>query len=334
LPSRDMRFSHCLADAPHEEHPLPVGFAYTSSHLRNVPTVTSFTSDPASASDEPPPKEEDKGVLCNWYDLQLGNNIGHWKGDRPAIKYQYDHDLKGLELRYWWPGKAGRGECNNVNDTNRGCWFRGRMLNDPSCDEKMHCLHVAGHDGEPAHTYTCPTWLRNHEGLPCKLPPEWQACPRKFKLMRVDSGVPQDFKDALSEPCGPMGEEHCLGNTEFETDIGMYFDVRQNQWYRCTPWMKCEKFDIKEISDKTGTKCGQHNCGEDEICFDHRITSKQSTFHCVPENKVFLISAGDDMAMDEMPLSLALLPQSLHRASRRKSRCSRKRDSTCLGCFL
>lgn len=327
-----MRFSHCFVDAlPHEEHHVPVRFAHTPSRLHNVATSFAETSSDASGS----VKEEDKGVLCNWYDLQLGNSIGNWKGDRPAIKYQYDHDLKGHELRYWWPGKAGMGECNNLTDPARGCWFKGRLLNDPSCDEKMHCLHVAGHDGEPAHTYTCPTWLRNHEGIPCKLPAEWQACPRKFKLLRVDSGVPQDFKDALSEPCGPMGEEACLGNTENETEIGMYFDVRQNQWYRCTPWMKCEKFDIKEIMEK-GRKCGKHTCGNDEVCFDHRITSKQSTFHCVPENKVFLISSGDDMAMDAMPLSLALLPQSLSRASRRKSRCSTapKRDRTCLGCFL
>jgi hypothetical protein len=253
-------------------------------------------------------KEESQGVQCDFYNLQLGNNTGHWQPDRPGIKYTYDHDLKGLKIKYWWPGKSANGECNNLTDSGRGCWYEGRLLNDPSCSEKDHCLHVAGHDGEPSHSFTCPTWMMNHEGIPCKLPPEWQACPKKFKTLRVDSGIPQDFKQALATPCGPMGEEGCLGNTEFETDVGMYFDIRQNQWYRCTPWMKCEKFDIREITKPpTGQKCGEDTCKADELCFNHRITSKKSTFHCMAEEKVFLISAGDDMAMDAIPYPLLLM---------------------------
>jgi len=252
--------------------------------------------------------EKSKGAQCNFYNMQLGNNVGHWKGDKPGIQYSYSHDLKGQEVRYWWPGKAGKGECNNLSDDKRGCWYKGRLLNDPSCDEKSHCLHVAAHDGEPSHTFTCPTWLMNNEGLPCQLPEEWQACPKKFKTLRVDSGIPQDFKNALAEPCGAMGEDSCLGNTEQETDVAMYFDLRQNQWYRCTPWMKCEKFDVKEIFTPTKAhKCGTDTCKADEVCFDHRITSKQSTFHCMPENKTFVISAGDDVAIESVPLPLALL---------------------------
>jgi len=258
-------------------------------------------------------KEKPEEIDCNFYNLELGNNVGHWVGDKPGIKYQYDHDLKGLKVRYFWPGRSTKGECNDVNNPDRGCWYTGRLLNDPSCDDKGHCLHVAGHDGEPSHTYTCPTWMMNHDGIPCKLPADWQACPDKFTMLRVDSGIPQDFKAALTNPCGPMGEEACLGNTELETDVGMYFNVRQNKWYRCTPWMKCQDFAVKEITKmEKGEKCGSGpdatTCKSDELCFNHRVTSKKSTFHCMPESKVYVIGAGDDMATEAMPLPLALMP--------------------------
>lgn len=282
-----------------------------------------------------PPGE---GAECDWYTMELGNNIGHWRGDRPAIKYQYDHDLKGLEIHYWWPGKSTKGECNDLTDKSRGCWFKGRLLNDPSCDDKNHCLHVAGHDGEPAHSYTCPNWITNPEGVPCKLPPGWQACPRHFHLVRVSSGVPQDFRNALAAPCGPMGEDNCLGNTQYETDVGMYFDLRMNAWYRCTPWMKCEKFDVKEISEEAGQKCGpKKTCTDEELCFNHAVSSKESTFHCFDKKKVFLVSSGDDMATEEMPLPLALIPPPpviKSSAGEGKARRKEKQQSALLGKFL
>lgn len=64
--------------------------------------------------------EESKGAQCNFYNMQLGNNVGNWKGDKPGIQYAYSHDLKGQEVRYWWPGKAGKGECNNLGDDKKG----------------------------------------------------------------------------------------------------------------------------------------------------------------------------------------------------------------------
>lgn len=274
-----------------------------------------------AASSQPvskPPLTKGVGVNCNWLDLQLGNNVGHWVGDRPGIKYSYDHDLKGLEIRYWWPGRASGGECNDTTNPGRGCWYRARMLNDPSCDEKNHCLHVAAHDGEPAHTYTCPTWVRNHEGMPCNLPLDWQYCPEKFNLLRIDSGIPQEFKEAISKPCGPMGEDHCLGNTEFETETGMYFDLRVNQWYRCTPWMKCERFDIQDINYVgQGGTCGEETCKKDQACFNHKITSKNSTMHCMDKDRIYVVSSGDDMAEAAMPLDFAIwagFPGSVHAA--------------------
>lgn len=295
--------------------------AVDGAHIRrpatskvNADGSTSFILGKSTPDDNQKPKEVD----CNLYNLELGNNVGKWKNDKPGIKYHYDHDLKGLQIRYWWPGKSANGECNNLTDPSRGCWYTGRLLNDPSCDDKAHCLHVAAHDGEPSHTYTCPTWMMNHEGVPCKLPPGWQACPERFRMLRVDSGIPQKFKDALTNPCGAMGEESCLGNTELETDLGMYFDIRQNQWYRCTPWMKCQKFDVKEIvKPGEGEKCGQDTCKKDELCINHRVMAKKSTFHCMEEAKVFVIGAGDDMAVEEMPLPLALLlPPTVSRISR------------------
>lgn len=311
--------------------------AFVGTNVRRHSSGRDATSfiDNSKIEENTKPKE----VMCNFYNMQLNNNTGYWKGDKPGIKYHYDHDLQGLEMRYWWPGRSQKGECNDLTDTDRGCWYTGRLLNDPSCDDKARCLHVAGHDGEPSHTYTCPTWMMNHEGIPCKLPPDWQACPEKFKMLRVDSGIPQEFKNALGSPCGPMGEDSCLGNTELETDVGMYFDIRQNQWYRCTPWMKCQKFDIKEIvNPEKGEKCGEDTCNADELCFNHRITSKKSTFHCMEKAKVFVVSAGDDMAMEAMPLPLVLLapPATTHVQSRRspQGEVPARRRASRLGNFL
>lgn len=282
-------------------------------------------------------------ATCDWEDMKLGNNTYIWKAEKPDIKYAYDHDLKGKEVKVWWPGRAEGGECNNVKDPKRGCWYRARLLNDVGCRESERCLHVAAHDGEPRHTYTCPTWVRNDDGHACKLPENWQACPPSFVLKRVDSGVPQDFKKALAVQCAktpeeveelrntggaefdpktPQGQEklaqaskgpkdHCLGGTKDLKDINMIFDIRHNAWYRCGPNFKCEEFDISKIKDASEGVCGGGDqvCRDGELCFRHRVTSKRSTHECVDGKKVFLLSEGDDVAKFAAPAPLPAPPR-------------------------
>eukprot|EP00929_Paragymnodinium_shiwhaense_P033705 TRINITY_DN18459_c0_g1_i2.p1 TRINITY_DN18459_c0_g1~~TRINITY_DN18459_c0_g1_i2.p1 ORF type:complete len:805 (-),score=247.39 TRINITY_DN18459_c0_g1_i2:244-2574(-) len=140
---------------------------------------------------------------CDFDALQNGNQTFHWETDRPSIKYAYDHNLQGKEVDIFWPGRTNKGECNNVDATDRRCWFRSRLLNDISCSTEQRCLHFAAHDGMNRHTYTCPSWIRSESGVPCALPDGWQACPRKFTLKRIDSGVPQEFKALMRKPCPP-----------------------------------------------------------------------------------------------------------------------------------
>eukprot|EP00927_Polykrikos_kofoidii_P051931 TRINITY_DN45701_c0_g1_i1.p1 TRINITY_DN45701_c0_g1~~TRINITY_DN45701_c0_g1_i1.p1 ORF type:complete len:509 (+),score=87.72 TRINITY_DN45701_c0_g1_i1:20-1546(+) len=148
----------------------------------------------------------ENGVDCDFDQLSLGNQMAHWRTDAPSIRRAYNEDLEGKEIQVFWPGQAEKGECNDVDAKDRSCWYRAKLLNDVSCSTGDHCLHFAAHDGMNRHTYTCPSWVRNSNGMQCKLPPDWQACPRKFDLKRVDSGVPQDFKSALRTPC-PYSEE-------------------------------------------------------------------------------------------------------------------------------
>jgi len=148
-------------------------------------------------------------VQCDFDGMELGNQPGIWKIDQPSMKYAYDHNFQGQEVSVWFVGKTKTGECNNLDDPSRHCWYRSRMLNDVSCNqEKGHCLHFVSHDGLNRHNFTCPTWVRDTEGRPCALPDGWQACPRRFTLQRVDGGVPQDFKGALTKMCpkGPNEE--------------------------------------------------------------------------------------------------------------------------------
>lgn len=141
-------------------------------------------------------------VDCNFAAMQLGNQAGRWRGGSAQIQQTYQHDLKGQEVRAWWPGNAGQGPCQNLSDAGRGCWYRARLLNDVACTAKRHCLHLAAHDGEATHTYTCPTWIKDHMGRRCSLPKKWQACPENFHVKRTSTGVPQHLKLALGRTCG------------------------------------------------------------------------------------------------------------------------------------
>jgi len=143
-------------------------------------------------------------------DFMVGNSMGNWSPTKAKIKTTYDYGLKGQEVAIWWPGRTNKGDCNNVRDESRGCWFRSRLLSDPGCLLDQRCLHFAAHDGEPTLTYTCPTWVKNMDGTSSKLPDRWQACPTKFNLARLDSGIPQEFKQAMSQTCGFTVEEHSL----------------------------------------------------------------------------------------------------------------------------
>mmetsp|Transcript_11139 Transcript_11139/g.26786 ORF Transcript_11139/g.26786 Transcript_11139/m.26786 type:complete len:418 (+) Transcript_11139:27-1280(+) len=152
--------------------------------------------------------DDDERTECNLSSLKLGNQTGQWSKERDDIKWAYDNALKGQEVQIWWPGRTDRGECNNLHDEDRGCWYRAKLLNDTHCTDGDRCIHFAAHDGEPTNTFTCPTWIRDPDGIGCKLPKfEWQACPMRFKLKRVDTGLPQEFKQALSTPCSAAVEK-------------------------------------------------------------------------------------------------------------------------------
>merc|ERR1712130_785285 len=69
------------------------------------------------------------------------------------------------------------------------------------------------------------------------------------------------------------------------------FDVRNNSWYRCSPQMKCEAYDIGDIASEGGTQCGKTKCKSTEHCFTHRISPTLKSFHCVPDARVFVIDA-------------------------------------------
>mmetsp|Transcript_31649 Transcript_31649/g.75494 ORF Transcript_31649/g.75494 Transcript_31649/m.75494 type:complete len:394 (-) Transcript_31649:133-1314(-) len=180
------------------------------------------TSFEAKGAKEPGPAEEeidpsklesglpddDERTECNLDALKLGNQTGMWSKEKDDIKWAYDNTLKGQEVQIWWPGKTDHGECNDLHEEDRGCWYRGKLLNDPHCTDGQRCIHFASHDGEPSNTYTCPTWIRDPEGIGCKLPVfDWQACPMRFKMMRVDTGIPQEFKLALTTPCSSAAKK-------------------------------------------------------------------------------------------------------------------------------
>jgi len=403
---------------------------------------------------------ETKRVECNWSDMQQDNVVSEWNGDKNLIHLAYKHDLRGPEIVHWWPGKAAKGECNDLTDKTRGCWYRARLLTDPACSLAKHCLHVAAHDGEPLYSFTCPTWVRNGMGLPCKLPQGWQACPERFTLLREGDGMPQEFREAVStecrkkaadpgekpgknstsptckecvdsgkawrpkteectdncedvkdddtacymdketcpkpselstetktpqqpvtdkdkkqsaeseskkegqdsagpscevcvdsgkawrpktkectdncddvmddedacytekdkcpKPAAPVEEQTkpseqtgCMAKVEGLQDLSMYFDLRNNQWYRCTKQLMCEKFDIAEISKKSGGACGDKRCKDVETCVGHPETPTQHKWLCVPDQKFFVIGASEEKIERDsayLPLGFLLPP--------------------------
>lgn len=264
---------------------------------------------------------EPAGTTCQWLDMQIGNATGKWHKDQSSIKYAYDHNLKGREVRAWWPGRAKLGECNNLGDKSRGCWYRAKLLNDPSCTTQEHCLHLAAHDGEPSHTFTCPSWLENPDGARCGLPQGWQACPTRFRLKRWESGVPDEFKTALATTCDSEDQDHCSGPVPDRADLRYYFDLHRNMWYRCTPWLRCEEYEIKRITVPPSGVCGDKHCDHAAQCFEHPVSSARSTYHCVKDADVLVISDGDDVMKSTLLgleyLATTVLPRTGRRRARR-----------------
>eukprot|EP00931_Biecheleriopsis_adriatica_P030290 TRINITY_DN17865_c0_g1_i1.p1 TRINITY_DN17865_c0_g1~~TRINITY_DN17865_c0_g1_i1.p1 ORF type:complete len:402 (+),score=83.31 TRINITY_DN17865_c0_g1_i1:34-1239(+) len=359
----------------HRWHEAPTAFQDNDSEEKTASSSTDATEkEPVELE-----TEDDKDrVECFWKDLELHNQVGRWDSSKESIKWAYDNNLKGQELEIWFPGKTSGGECNDLNNTARGCWFRSKLLNDPSCTAEGRCLHFAAHDGEPKHTYTCPTWIRNKDGMGCKLPKfRWQACPMRFNLMRVDTGIPQEFAEAKAFPCSaevkpetpaephhqyPIGEKqegpgspdpedaagdaqtvppqddgagvdqgkepenvgppkgHCSGATVVSDEPRMIFDLKNNTWYRCNKFMRCEEWDIRKIIDTETPKCGETTCGEKQQCFVHRLSALQSTYQCVKDDEVMVLSDGDDAYKLSIPWPLAAMAPPCHSQRRKQSR--------------
>lgn len=268
---------------------------------------------------------QDAAGTCDWSALEQGNSMVNWKGDRASIKYAYQNNLKGKEIFVWWPGRAAQGECNDLTQTGRGCSYRAKLLNDPECTDENRCLHFAARDGEPTHTYTCPTWVRGKNGKSCPLPDGWQACPSRFQLKRIDSGVPQALKKALDQKCAEPAEasaaggeesrsqDHCTGSTAKEPLGQMVFDLKRNSWYRCTENFKCEPLNVRAIVDKCASYSGTDDasarptCSADQSCFVRKAGSK-SAYECVNNDKAWVVSDGDDVTKLAVPWPLAVLP--------------------------
>jgi len=212
-------------------------------------------------------------------DFMVGNPTGNWNPTKAKIKTTYDRDLKGHEVAIWWPGRTHKGECNDLRDEKRGCWFRSRLLSDPGCILNQRCLHFATHDGEPTLSYTCPTWVKTMDGTSSKLPDRWQACPKKFNLARVDTGIPQEFKQAMSQTCGLTIEENSLlgrwmGGTPAES---MTFKISGTGLAEL-------RVDI-ESQPKLSSE-GQNNVGVGQPMGDEHMITELSHPGMIPHSKV------------------------------------------------
>merc|ERR1719478_673537 len=114
--------------------------------------------------------------------------------------------------------------------------------------------------------------------------------------------VPEQFFNATLTPCkyADIPGQECLDsfNPEDPRDIedlkhvGMYFDLGMNKWYRCTPWMRCEKYPIKEIYDPKMTegKCGDETCRDGDDCFVHDVVGKDPEYKCMSHWNTYVIS--------------------------------------------
>lgn len=258
------------------------------------------------------------GALKQWVKQR---HFGKLVKDREQIVKSLFHKngLKDPEwLHYWWPGKAGKGECNDLLDRNRGCWYPTLLKDDKKCLADKHCLMVDPLDGDQDYRLTCPSWIRNKDGERCEVPEGWQACPQRFTMKRhlpptaalgglETASVPdQFFSGIFGPPCGKdhtgkMIDSQCLekgfnaedpGDREALKHVGMYMDLGMNEWYRCTPWMRCEKYSIKEIYDPklTNGKCGEETCREGDDCFVHEdFGTKKQEHKCMPHWNTFVI---------------------------------------------
>lgn len=285
------------------------------------------------------------GVKCDFEAMKTceGSREGcpdlpqDWAAEGKTLTEYYKS--KGMKepkwINYWWPGKAGKGECNNITDPERGCWYKARLRKVAKCGDKEHCLAVAPQDGERSHRLTCPSWIRNEDGERCEVPQGWEACPDKFTLKRalpiaelkqqsdkhgvgLDEetarimSVPDRFFNATLIPCAyaKVPGQECLepgfnpqdpADKEAMKQLGMYFDLGMNKWYRCTPWMRCEKYPVKEIYDPqmTGGSCGEEQCREGDSCFVHEdFGTKELTSTCVPHWNTYVISDSSGVLMD------------------------------------
>lgn len=251
----------------------------------------------------------------------------HHRSNATSFFTECDLDAMAAEgetVRYWWPGKAGKGECNDLRDRNRGCWYGGKLLPKEDelnkCKEEENgdrCLQIKAADGETSHAFTCPSWIRKidegnfqADGERCHPPEgtEWQACPLKFAVRRQRLDDPMGgffwrFKTATWVECSGSDEKDCHGyfnpnKDKDELDVaGYYFDIGMNEWWKCTPWLKCEKANITDISMEDDVEAKCKDCKEGDQCFEIRkFGEKEPKYECVPSWKVNVVSKSLPMA--------------------------------------
>lgn len=271
-----------------------------------APSVGLDVDDPSVAEESP------KAALCHWRDLQSGNSRSTkgFNGDKGTLKYEYEARLTGPTIEHFWPGKTVIGECNYVDDPDRGCWYRAKILRDEDCTLGQRCLHVVAHDGEPSHTYTCPTWVKNSFGQRCGLPVGWQACPIKFVNAR---SLIQKFRAVVATPCTPpLVTKDCVGAAALPVGDSIathFFDVKQNQWYKCyegsflsKEW-QCQKIDVLTATKDPQETCGVRECTSSETCL-----GTPTRKGCVPDVNIKVISMNEPRRMMAPWLAASVRP--------------------------
>lgn len=307
--------------------------------------------------------------------------VPHAHHHRWATSFDIDCDFdamakNGEEFRYWWPGKAGKGECNDLTDDERGCWYPGTLVkkDDPNykCNEdnpnkeNERCLQVQAQDNEQTHMMTCPSWIRkvnekdqSVHGERCKIPSSsvfsasWQACPLKFALRRqINPKVAalkgfywRAFKAFLTECHGK--DKDCLEHepsrdsfNEKELEhISYYLDLRTNEWYKCTPWLKCQKIQITEIdnADETDSVCHSKGklCKEGDQCMNIIDPILGTDYHCVPSWKVNVLSRSMSALSVASAMGIPKVPGSMSDKQATRRQChSAVVHAHCLGQFL
>mmetsp|Transcript_95750 Transcript_95750/g.166350 ORF Transcript_95750/g.166350 Transcript_95750/m.166350 type:complete len:330 (+) Transcript_95750:126-1115(+) len=299
-----------------------------------------------------------------------------WSGSRHSTLHARRHssatsfftecnfDAMGSEeIRYWWPGKAGKGECNDLTDRNRGCWYPGKIVpqgaegNTCKEDEKgPRCIQIKSLDGETSHSFTCPSWIRKIDPEDSKVDGErchgpegtpWNACPLKFAVRRQKKDDPNGgpfwrFKGATWTEC--HGADHdCHGYFNPHKDqeelkvAGYYLDIGKNEWWKCTPWLKCEKVEgVTDIgmADDADSKC--KDCKEGDQCFEiQKFGSKEPKYECVPSWKVNVVSKSVPASALAAAICLPKLPGRVGRRLMTRPRSlSGRAPAHALGLFL